>query len=124
MKIQDIEEQTKQSPLEFKAFNQRDLDFPSIVQKLNGCSVFLSLVERESEAVLLHLDLARRTTLNLHATPVREEEVNRKLIKHIDFVVESRKNLLLRLQNVQRRSQTQLAFVCAIPKLCFIVVLI
>lgn len=109
--IQDIEGQTKQASWESGAFDQENLDFPSTVKKLNGCSGFLSVIERESEAVLLHLDLARRISSNLRTESVREQEVNRTIIRHIDFLVESRKNLLLRLQNVQRRSQIQLAFI-------------
>lgn len=115
--VLDIEEKTRQRPRESEQLDPRSLDLPLIVQKLNGCSVFLSLIERESEAVLLHLELARKITLSLQAAPPGHEELTRKLIMHIDFLVESRKNVLLRLQNLQRRSQTQLAFVCTCGEL-------
>jgi hypothetical protein len=113
--INQVENETRQRPYDTKTVEPLDLDLPSIVQRLNGCSIFLSLIERESEAVLLHLDQARRVISDLQSTSPRLEKPTRALIRHVDFLINSRKNLFLRLQNLQRRSQTQLAFVCTVP---------
>lgn len=112
--IVEAEAETKQSPgdCETDAFDPLSLDIPSTVQKLNGASGFLSLIERETEAVLLHLEQARCITLSLQVLFQGHEEATRKLINHIDFLVESRKNVGLRLRNLQQRSQLQLTFVC------------
>ena len=107
--LSEIERETRQGPRGGRRADPFDLDLPSIVQRLNGCSVFLSLIERESETVLIHLDHARRAISELQCACL--DKSNRLLERHIKFLTESRKNLLLRLQNVQRRSQTQLQFV-------------
>jgi hypothetical protein len=109
--IKKVEQETRQEPNAAKPIGSLDLDLPSIVQRMNAASVFLSLIERESEAVLLHLDEARRMVSELLSTSPRLEQSSIMLIRHIEFLVNSRKNLLYRLQNLQRRSQTQLAFV-------------
>jgi len=118
--INRVENETRQRPDDTETVDPLDLDLPSIVQRLNGCSVFLSLIERESEAVLLHLDQARRVILDLQSdlqsTSPKLGEAARTLIRHVDFLIDSRKSLFLRLQNLQRRSQTQLAFVCTCLK--------
>jgi hypothetical protein len=113
--INEIENETKQRPYDTKTVEPLDLDLSSIVRRLNWCSIFLSLIERESEAVLVHLDQARRVISDLQSTSPRLEGPTRALIRHVDFLINSRKNLFLRLQNLQRRSQTQLAFVCTVP---------
>jgi hypothetical protein len=112
--ITDIENETKQTPHNAESVDPLELDLPSIVQRLNGCSVFLSLIERESEAVLVHLDQSRRAITELQSQYPRLTESSRTLIRHVDFLINSRKSLFLRLQNLQRRSQTQLAFVCSL----------
>jgi hypothetical protein len=109
--IKKVERETRQEPDAAKVVGSLDLDLPSIVQRMNAASVFLSLIERESEAVLLHLDQARRMVSDLQSTSPRLRQSSIMLIRHIEFLVNSRKNLLFRLQNLQRRSQTQLAFV-------------
>jgi hypothetical protein len=111
--INDIEEETRQKPNSVpKTLNPHELDLSSIIQRMNGCSVFLSLIERESEAVLLHLEQARRMILELQSMSAALRQPTKGLLSHIDFLVNSRKNLFIRPQNLQRRSQTQLAFVC------------
>jgi len=113
--INDIEEETRQKPnIAAKPLDPHGLDLPSIIQRLNGCSIFLSLIERESEAVLLHLEQARSMISDFQSTTPRLKQSSKGLARHVDFLVNSRKNLLVRLQNVQRRSQIQLAFVCSI----------
>jgi hypothetical protein len=107
--VREIENETRQEPRGGQRVDPFDLDLPSIVQRLNGCSVFLSLIERESEAVLIHLDHARRIISELQCACL--DRSTRLLDRHIDFLIESRRNLLLRLQNAQRRSQIQLQFV-------------
>jgi hypothetical protein len=109
--IKKVERETRQEPGTTKPVGSLDIDLPSIVQRMNGASVFLSLIERESEAVLLHLNQARRMVSDLQSTSPRLRQSSIMLIRHIEFLVNSRKNLLFRLQNLQRRSQTQLAFV-------------
>lgn len=111
--IKDIEEETRQRPNPVtKSLNPHELDLFSIIQRLNGCSVFLSLIERESAAVLLHLEQARRMIFELQAMSAALRQPTKGLISQIDFLVNSRGNLFIRLQNLQRRSQTQLVFVC------------
>jgi hypothetical protein len=114
--INSIENETTQRPDIEKTADPPSLDLSSILQRLNGCSVFLSLIERESEVVLLHLDQARGMISDLQSTSPRLGESSRTLTRHIDFLINSRKSLFPRLQNLQRRSQTQLAFVCSYRK--------
>lgn len=118
--IQKVENETKQRPYNdnktSKTVDLLDLDLYSIVQRLNRCSVFLSLIERESEVVMLQLDQARGMISDLQSTSLRLGESSRTLIRHVDFLINSRRTLFLRLQNLQRRSQTQLAFVCSCRK--------
>jgi hypothetical protein len=109
--IMKVERETRQEPNTTKSTHSLDLDLPSIIQRMNAASVFLSLIERESETVLLHLDQAGRMVSDLQSTSPRLGQSSIILIRHIEFLVNSRKNLLFRLQNLQRRSQTQLAFV-------------
>jgi hypothetical protein len=109
--MQEVESETRQRARDSEIVDPFDLDLPSIVQRLNGCSYFLSLIERESEAVLLHLRQTRDAISDLHIKSPNFETETRTLTRHVDFLIESRKNLSLRLQNLQRRSQTQLAFV-------------
>jgi len=110
--INSIEEETKQAPgTSATPVNSLDLDLPLTVQRLNGCSIFLSLIERESAAVLLHLETLRSMTSELHSSNPKLATSGKRLLMHVDFLTNSRKNLFLRLQNLQRRSQTQLDFV-------------
>ena len=111
--ISKVEQETRQKPNASKTIDPLALNLPSIVQRLNAASVFLSLIERESEAVLLHLDQARKMTSDLQSTSPNLRQASKILMRHIEFLVNSRKNLLFRLQNLQRRSQTQLTFVCS-----------
>jgi hypothetical protein len=82
--IKKVENGTRQKPNAAKSLDLLDLDLPSIVQRLNGCSVFLSLNERESETVLLHLDQARRVISDLELTSPTLRQSSNMLIRHIE----------------------------------------
>lgn len=122
--LKQIESETKQSSVHTEAFDPVDLDLTSIVQKLNGCIGFVTKIERESEAVLLHLHQAHEAISDLQTVSPRLEEVSRVLMKYVDFQIESRKNLFLRLQNLRRRSQLQLDFVRCPSQISYFVELI
>jgi len=109
--IRDIENQTKQRPRETDTVDVQSLDLPSIVQRLNGASIFLSLIEKESEIVLLQLAQVRQALSDFEVKHLGVAEPSRSLMHQVDFLVVSRKSLFVRLQNLQRRCQTQLAFV-------------
>jgi hypothetical protein len=109
--IQDIENQTKRGLPETNPVAVQSLYLPSIVQRLNRASIFLSLIENESEMVLLQLAQMRKALLDLQSKHSSLTEPSRSLMQQVDFLVVSRKSLFLRLQNLQRRCQTQLAFV-------------
>ena len=109
--VQEVEHETGQRPGDFRVVDPLEINLPSIVQRLNGCSCFLSLIERESEAVLLHLTQTRQAILDLQDNGQHFGGVTSTLVRHVDFLTESRKNLFMRLQNLQRRSQMQLRFV-------------
>jgi hypothetical protein len=85
--IKKVERETRQEPNATKPVGSLDLDLPSIVQRMNAASVFLSLIERESEAVLLHLDQARRMVSQLQSTLPRFKQSSLMLIGHIEFLV-------------------------------------
>ncbi|KAH6691097.1 hypothetical protein BKA61DRAFT_285199 [Leptodontidium sp. MPI-SDFR-AT-0119] len=105
--IRNVESETGQEPdCRAKTLDPFDLDLPGIVQRLNGCSVFLSLIERESEVVLLHLDQALNMISDLQSMSPNLRKSSNQLTGHVNFLISSRKNLFLRLQNLQRRSQT------------------
>ncbi|KAE9372926.1 hypothetical protein N431DRAFT_505193 [Stipitochalara longipes BDJ] len=109
--INTIEEHIRQTPsIAANTVDQIDINRPLIVQQLNGCSVFLPLIERESEAVLLHLEQLHSMISELHLKNPKLALLSKRLLMHVDFLANSRKNLFLRLQSLQRRSQTQLAF--------------
>jgi hypothetical protein len=55
---------------------------------------------------------SRVDDLRLQSISAALRHPTKGLVSHMDFLVNSRKNLFYRLQNLQRRSQTQLAFVC------------
>jgi hypothetical protein len=104
--ITDIESKTQREGLE-----ALELDLPAVVQRLNEASVFLSKIERECDAVLFHLEKAQKMikdVTNLSSAMATPGEV---LMRHTTFLVDSRKNLFMRLQNLQRRSQTRLTLV-------------
>lgn len=111
--INDIESETGQQPNHStETPDPFGLDLPGIVQRLNGCSVFLSLIERESEVVLFQLDQALNMISDLRSMSPNLKQSSNQLARHVNFLISSRKHLLWRLQNLQRRSQIQLAFVC------------
>ena len=121
--INEIEKETRQRPYDSEAVDPLNLNLSSIMQRLNGCSVFLSLIEQESEVMLLHLNQVHEI-LDVQLTSLILGNPSRTLTKHVEFLINSRKNLLLRLQNLQRRSQTQLAFVCPSHKNFLLMILI
>jgi hypothetical protein len=66
IEINNAESETGQEPdRTTKTLDPFSLDLPGIVQRLNACSIFLSLIEEESELVLLHLDQALNMVSNL-----------------------------------------------------------
>jgi hypothetical protein len=88
-----------------------EVDLHLTVQKLLSCSVFVSKIERECETVLLHLEKAQKMIIDVEATsPVLTRSSN-ALLRHTAFLVDSRKAVLLRLQNLQQRCQIRLALV-------------
>ena len=105
-----IENETGRRLYDSEVVDPLNLDLSSIMQRLNGCSVFLSLIERESETVLLYLNQVH-DILDVQLMSLILGNPCRTLTKYVEFLIISRKNLLLRLQNPQRQSQTQLAFV-------------
>lgn len=88
------------------------LDLPKIVSRLNQASVFLSKIERECETTLLHLEKARAMIMTVRDLCPALEKQSQRLIRHADHLIQSRKNVFFRLQNLQRRSQTRLSLVC------------
>lgn len=110
--IRNVELETGQEP----DCRAKTLDPFDLVQRLNGCSGFLSLIERESEVVLLHLDQALNMISDLQSMSPNLRKSSNQLTGLVNFLISSRKNLFFRLQNLQRRSQTQLAFVCSLGK--------
>lgn len=91
-------------PYDSEAVDLLNLDLSLIMQRLKGCNAFLSLIELQSKAVLLHLNQVH-DILDLQLMPVILGNPSRTLTKHVEFLINSPKNLLLPLQ---RRSQTQL----------------
>jgi uncharacterized protein YfcZ (UPF0381/DUF406 family) len=86
-------------------------DLHSIVQSLNASSVFLSKIERDCESALLHLEKAKKMiseTAEMCSLITKQSET---LHRHVEFLIDSRKDIFYRLQNLQRRSQTRLALV-------------
>ena len=92
-----------------------ELNLSAIVQRLNAGSVFLSKIERECETVLLHLEKAQKMILDVLELSFIMQRPGNVLMKHVTHLVDSRKNLSFRLQNLQQRSQTRLALV----SICF-----
>ena len=94
--INDIESETGQNPnCATKPLDPFGLDLPSIVQRLNGCSVFLSLIERESEVVLLHLEQALNMIPDLHSISPNIRKSSNFLTRHVKFLIISRRNFVL-----------------------------
>jgi hypothetical protein len=87
------------------------LDLPMIVSQLNRASVFVSKIERECETTLLHMDKARVMILAIQDLRPNLEKQSRRLIRHVDLLLQSRKNVFFRLQNLQKRTQTRLSLV-------------
>jgi hypothetical protein len=88
--IKKVERETRQEPNSANPVGLLNLHLSSIVQRMNGASIFLSLIERESEAVLLHLDEARRMVSELQSTSLRLGQSSIMLIRRIGFLVNTK----------------------------------
>jgi hypothetical protein len=84
------------------------LDFPSVVQRLNGCSMFVYAIQRECEGMLEQL---AQMVAELSESAAQLQAVSKRLKRHVQFVTTSRKMLLIRLNEIQRGTQTQLSAV-------------
>jgi hypothetical protein len=93
-----------------------ELDLAAIVRRLDQSIVFLSKIERECQVVLLHLEKALKMisdAARLSASGYMiTEQAGKRLIPHINNLVDSRKNLSLRMQNLEKRCQIRLTLVC------------
>ena len=96
------------------------LDLSSLVNRLSRCSSDVRVSEKDSEVVLEHLHLIKRD-IDEAASGVPPfsakayehlQSSSRQLRHHIDYLISSRKILLLRFQEVQLGAQTQLSVVC------------
>jgi len=95
------------------------LDLLSLVNKLSRCSSDVRVSEKDSEVVLEHLQLIRREIDELTSgalavlTNANEylQSSSKGLRRHVDYLISSRKILLLRFQEVQLGAQTQLSVV-------------
>ena len=95
------------------------LDLVSLVNRLCRCSSDVRVSEKDSEVVLEHLQVIR-SAIDEVASGVPPfssdayehlEPSSGKLRRHIDYLISSRKILLLRFQEVQLGAQTQLSVV-------------
>lgn len=95
------------------------LDLSSLVNRLSRCSSDVRVSEKDSEVVLEHLRLIQRDIDEVAsgAAPFSAQAYehlqssSRQLRHHIDYLISSRKILLLRFQEVQAGAQTQLSVV-------------
>jgi hypothetical protein len=95
------------------------LDLSSLVNRLSRCSSDVRVSEKDSEVVLEHLRLIRSTIDEVTggAPPFSSDAYehlqssSRQLRRHVDYLINSRKILLLRFQEVQLGAQTQLSVV-------------
>ena len=125
-RLRKIEAETGQnalmSGLETKSVSSGDplaLDLLSLVNRLSRCSADVRVSEKDSEVVLEHLRLILRD-INEMASGAPPFSANAyehlqsssiQLRRHVDYLISSRKILLLRFQEVQLGSQTQLSVV-------------
>jgi hypothetical protein len=105
--LQNLERETGQRPHVTTEY------FPKVVKELNACSVFVRLIEGESECVLEQLRAMRITIDELEAQQiprpcVQMQNAAKRLRRHVDFLATSRTSLLVRLREIQRGAQTQL----------------
>ena len=95
------------------------LDLLSLVNRLSRCSSDVRVSEKDSEVVLEHLKLIRSTVDEVvSGVPPFSPDVYEHLLsssiqvrRHVDYLISSRKILLLRFQEVQIGAQTQLSVV-------------
>ena len=126
-----LEEVTGQNPMDLNSSESwqsqkndpLDLDLGLLMRRMNACSVFMRLIQRECEGVLEQLAQVREALASSNTwwqgfptgSPF-ERDVERRLKAHIDFLLTSRKILLIRLNEVQQGTQTQLAVVRNLPQ--------
>jgi hypothetical protein len=95
------------------------LDLLSLVNRLSKCSANVRVSKKDSEVVLEHLRLIRIVIDEVAsgAAPFSSDAYghlqssSRELRRHVDYLISSRKILLLRFQEVQLGAQTQLSVV-------------
>jgi len=104
--VKDIESETREGSL-----SVLELDVSAIVQRLNAASVCLSKIQRDCEAALFHLEKAQKMIRDVRDISPSLANSSDALMKHVTFLVDSRKDVFMRLQNLQRRSQTRLTLV-------------
>ena len=124
--LRKIEAETGQNALITGAGNESvlvddplALDLLSLVNRLSRCSSDVRVSEKDSEVVLEHLKLIRSTIDEVASgVPPFSSEVYEHLLsssiqvrRHVDYLISSRKILLLRFQEVQIGAQTQLSVV-------------
>jgi hypothetical protein len=114
-----LEAETGQNPNDthgigqYQQVNSLKLDFPSIVHRLNACSVFVRIIERESEGAMdqLHQMLETIDKMKKLGPPLHGgyfQDSSNRLMQHVEFLIASRKSISLRLRSIQRGTQTQL----------------
>lgn len=94
------------------------MDPVTLIQKLNACSVFIRIIERESDGVLEQRPSIKdaigeaaqwwRTAESIGEVFSQEMRIQRKLRAHIEFLVSSRRLTRIRLDEIQKGTKTQL----------------
>jgi hypothetical protein len=125
--LRSIEAETGQSALITGVGNESvsvddplALDLVSLVHRLSKCSSDVRVSGKDSEVVLLHLQLIRSTIDEVASgvppfSSTAYEHLQSSSIqvrRHVDYLINSRKILLLRFEEVQSGAQTQLSVVC------------
>lgn len=94
------------------------MDPVTLMQKLNACSVFIRIIERECDGVLEQLPRIQYAIGEVgcwwgHARFANAEtKVERKLRAHVEFLLSSRRLTRIRLDEIQKGTKTQLDVVC------------
>ena len=104
--VKDIESETREGSL-----SVLELDVSTIVQRLNATSVVLSKIERNCESALFHLEKAQKMIRDVRGISPSSASSSDTLMKRVTFLMDSKKDIFTRLQNLRRRSQTRLTLV-------------
>jgi hypothetical protein len=112
--LQNLEQETGQRPqgtIEYRPVDPLKVDFPRVVKELTRCSVFIRLLERESECVPEQLRVTRITIDELEGQQILQPRVQMQnaakgLRWEVDFLAMSRTSLLIRLREIQQGAQT------------------